>query len=416
MSFIMLAFVALLSFIALGEEPIGIEITSSGDTEIHDLNAGRSEPSPPSSPVIFRKSPKPPSPQIWVTFTNDSPDTIDLIWDDGGPNGIHQGTINPGTSTKIGTFEGHIFYFRYPNQSKREYICYMKNGKTQFIFKDAETRKQEATQLQQEKELFKKHYYERTGRKWEAFYPRNPPIHHMYAGDYIGQKHKITSNHSFYHCYPITDSIEDIEKCRDKNIMNFEWEVLSTSPRVIYLAQPFLSDFEIEHIKLLATPKLTESTVGHGSGAYASSVRTSKGCFIDRCETDVIDWIFRRIADVIQVEESFLWHMIGSENLQVLRYDKNQEFKAHSDYNVNREQMRYLSMIIYMNTLDEGQGGDTIFPLANLSVVPKKGHVVAFYSILEDGNADYMSLHGSTPLKYGVKWSVPVWVWDPSQS
>eukprot|EP01084_Bolivina_argentea_P186766 321834_1 len=416
MSFIMLAFVALLSFIALGEEPIGIEITSSGDTEIHDLNAGRSEPSPPSSQIIFRKAPKPPSPQIWVTFTNDSPDTIDLIWDDGGPNGIHQGTINPGTSTKIGTFEGHIFYFRYPNQSKREYICYMKNGKMEFTFKDAETRAQEAIQLEQEKIKFKKDYLEQTGRKWEAFYPRNPPIHHMYSGDFIGQKHQVTSNHSFYNCYPVTTNDEDIKKCRDDSIINFEWEVVSTSPRVLWLSPPFLSDYEIEHIKLIAGPKLAESTVGHGEGAYASSVRTSKGCFIDRCETDLIDWIFRRLADVTQIEESFLWHMVGSENLQVLKYNKTQEFKPHSDYNTNREQMRYQTFLMYLNTLEEDQGGATTFPLGNLTVVPKKGHVATFYSVLDDGNSDYMSLHASTPLKYGVKWSAPVWIWDPSQS
>eukprot|EP01083_Nonionella_stella_P152567 489246_1 len=414
--FILTAIIFARSFADEIDTPVEVEVTASGDIASH--NGGFSETGPPvDPPLVFRTVEKPPSTQFWVTFINKSPKTVELVWDDGGRKGRLQSTLEPEQSTRIGTFEGHIFFYRYPGEYRKEYVCYMKNGETLFEFKDEETRQREKQQFEEDKRVFKQEYLDRTGRKWEAHFPRNPPIHHMYPAEYVGQKHKITSNHSFYTCYPVTDSAEDVAKCRDdSNVLAFEWEVMSLSPRVIYLAQPFLSDWEIEHIQMVATPKLTDSTVGHGEGAYASRTRTSKGCFIDRCETDVIDWIFRRIADVTQIPEDFLWHMIGSENLQVLRYDKEQQFKPHNDYNNEREQMRYITFLMYLNTLEEDQGGATTFPLANLSVTPVKGHVVAFYSILEDGNSDYMSMHASTPIKYGTKWSCPVWIWDPAQS
>ncbi len=221
---------------------VKIEVTSSGNTEIEQGDAGWSETGPLSKPPItFRTVEKPASNEYWVSFINESPDTTELVWDDGGRDGILQATLRPHTSTSIGTYEGHVFYFRYPNTYKKEYIANMKNGKTSFTFKNEETRMKEAITLENEKKTFMENYLNRTGRRWEAYYPRYKPIHYMYAGDYVGQKHGITSNHAFYTCYPVTNNIEDVKKCRnDENVIAFEWEIVSTSPRVMWLSPPFL--------------------------------------------------------------------------------------------------------------------------------------------------------------------------------
>ena len=35
-----------------------------------------------------------------------------------------------------------------------------------------------------------------------------------------------------------------------------------------------------------------------------------------------------------------------------------------------------------------------------------------FYSLLEDGNADDLSLHAALPVKEGEKWLANFWIWD----
>ena len=109
--------------------------------------------------------------------------------------------------------------------------------------------------------------------------------------------------------------------------------------------------------------------------------------------------------------------MVGCEHMQVLHYEKNEEFRPHIDYSTDREQMRFMTFLMYLNDMpNDNAGGETTFPRVNLEVKPKKGHVVAFYSVTEDGNADPLTLHASTPIKEGIKWSAPIWIWDPNQS
>lgn len=62
-------------------------------------------------------------------------------------------------------------------------------------------------------------------------------------------------------------------------------------------------------------------------------------------------------------------------------------------------------------------GGETAFPKGNtvstnrtgqagtgFKVHPGKGNAVLFYSLLEDGNGDELSLHAALPVAIGEKW------------
>merc|ERR1711933_357548 len=109
-----------------------------------------------------------------------------------------------------------------------------------------------------------------------------------------------------------------------------------------------------------------------------------------RSMSDVLDWIFRRLADVVNVSESHLWDTIGSESVQVVHYDVGQEYKAHHDYRTNRLQTRFATFLIYLTDMESpNAGGET------LKVHPGKGRAAMFYSLMEDGNVDKLTLHAA---------------------
>ena len=51
-------------------------------------------------------------------------------------------------------------------------------------------------------------------------------------------------------------------------------------------------------------------------------------------------------------------------------------------------------------------GGRTAFPKLGVATTPVKGSMVFWYSILNDGSRDMMSLHGGCPTAYGIKWGM----------
>jgi len=251
---------------------------------------------------------------------------------------------------------------------------------------------------------------------WIAYYPRKPPILHMFKADYVGQKHSVTSKHGYYKCYPISTLPKDVKKCVDKSEIEYEWEILSTSPKIMKLVKnKFLNDFEIEHLISIAKPKLKRSVVGNGG--YEDLTRTSLNAWVNRSSSEIIDWIYRRIGDVALIDENHLWDTTGAESMQTVHYDVGQQYYAHHDWGSHREQTRFLTFLIYLtDQLNEHAGGETHFPHIDYKIHAGKGGVVAFYNILEDGNVDIKTLHAALPVLEGEKWLSNVWIWDPNYS
>ncbi len=117
----------------------------------------------------------------------------------------------------------------------------------------------------------------------------------------------------------------------------------------------FLSDFEVEHIKAVATPLLHRSVTG--AGGHENKARTSSNAWVKRSMSDVLDWIFRRLADVVHVDEAHLWDTIGSESVQVVHYAEGQEYKAHHDWRTNRLQTRFATFLIYLTDMASPDAG-----------------------------------------------------------
>ncbi len=85
---------------------------------------------------------------------------------------------------------------------------------------------------------------------------------------------------------------------------------------------------------------------------------------------------------------------------------------------------RTATVLLYLSDVEEG--GETVFfkPVAdkdvwdeanctgnaNLVVKPRKGAALLFHNLLPDGTVDEASLHGSCPVRKGVKWSATKWI------
>eukprot|EP00884_Botryococcus_braunii_P014162 jgi/Botrbrau1/22747/Bobra.0132s0080.1 len=202
-------------------------------------------------------------------------------------------------------------------------------------------------------------------------------------------------------------------------------EELSWKPRA-FLLKSFLSHEECDHLVSKASPKMMNSTVvdNETGKSIASTVRTSTGTFFGPHEDSVIQGIEERIAVATHFPEE------NGEGIQVLHYVNGQKYEPHHDffhdkYNARAETggQRVATVLMYLSTPEEG--GETIFPnagrkvtgpgwskcaLKGLAVKAKKGDALLFYSMDNDHELDFASLHGSCPTLKGEKWSATKWI------
>ncbi|XP_010266054.1 PREDICTED: probable prolyl 4-hydroxylase 3 [Nelumbo nucifera] len=207
-----------------------------------------------------------------------------------------------------------------------------------------------------------------------------------------------------------------------------QWtEVISWEPRA-FVYHNFLSKEECEYLINLAKPHMEKSTVVDSTTGKSkdSRVRTSSGTFLRRGQDAIIRNIEKRIADYtfIPVEHG--------EGLQILHYEVGQKYESHYDYfldefNTKNGGQRMATLLMYLSDVEEG--GETAFPNAKanfssvpwynelsecgkkgLSVKPKMGDALLFWSMRPDATLDPSSLHGGCPVIKGNKWSSTKWM------
>ncbi|GAV75500.1 2OG-FeII_Oxy domain-containing protein [Cephalotus follicularis] len=219
-----------------------------------------------------------------------------------------------------------------------------------------------------------------------------------------------------------------VEKAEGLGVRGEQWsEVVAWEPRA-FIYHNFLSKEECDYLINLATPHMVKSTVvdSETGRSIDSRVRTSSGMFLKRGQDKIIRAIEKRIADFtfIPVEHG--------EGLQVLHYEVGQKYEPHYDYfldefNTKNGGQRMATILMYLSDVEEG--GETVFPdtRANfsavpwwnelsecgrrgLSVKPKMGDALLFWSMNSDATLDPSSLHGSCPVIRGNKWSCTKWM------
>jgi len=138
-----------------------------------------------------------------------------------------------------------------------------------------------------------------------------------------------------------------------------------------------LKDKECQQLIESAAPRLRESRLVN---KVVSEIRTSRGMFFEERESPLIQRIERRISQLMNVP------IEHAEGLQVLHYGPGQEYKVHYDFfgqnSPAARNNRISTLVIYLNDVEEG--GETVFPLLDLAVKPKRGSAVYFEYFYRD--------------------------------
>lgn len=406
-------------------------------------------------------------------FVNMSPEPLRLYWDPGnGKAGSVIGSCDPFEACGTATFPSHQFYFSHadsPDEKVARFV--VEAGKSAYYYDPYDVPGDDRLTLRNLQSLsfddyqrYEKHarsrafgdaYKERTGREYLAMYARDKPMNFMWHADFIGQEHWATTRETHFVDLPpeeklgkitaygksriLADDVpRSLKEYRDteRTQMNMTLKVLSCAPRAFEIRN-FLSSVEVDHIIKLATGMdLKVSVTGDGpTKTDDRKVRTSRNSWVAREESPIVDAIYRRAADLVNIDEALMRYRgdgeysgLGTdrsiaESLQLVHYGVGQEYTAHHDFgyrtlNDPKQEARFLTLLLYLN---EGmKGGETSFPRwvnaetsDALMVTPEVGKAVLFYSQLPDGNLDDVSQHAAIPIEQGEKWLINLWVHDP---
>jgi prolyl 4-hydroxylase len=176
----------------------------------------------------------------------------------------------------------------------------------------------------------------------------------------------------------------------------------------------FLTEAECRHIIDLATPTMQRATVldPDTGERITHSARTSTVTFLPFQGDAVVSGIEQRLAQWLEMP------LENGEDLQVLHYGPGEEYIPHYDFfnpktpgrsrELARGGQRYITVLLYLNDVESG--GETIFPHIHLSIPPQKGMALVFFNTDADGEVDWQTWHGSSPVIRGEKWVATKWI------
>lgn len=189
---------------------------------------------------------------------------------------------------------------------------------------------------------------------------------------------------------------------------------LASKPRV-FLVKDIIAPHEAAAIMREAKPYLDRSRTGGGpkdQRGTVSEIRTSLGMFMTTPQQiALVRPVAERVASVVGIPSD------RYEAMQVLRYEAGQRYIPHPDYfegellksQQGRGGQRIATIVMYLNNVMSG--GETEFPMLNVTVKPSAGSGVLFWSMNEDGRMEPKALHSAHPPSTGEeKWVAIYWM------
>ena len=265
--------------------------------------------------------------------------------DSGRGNGHFTGSVNGWEATGTATFPTHKFFYGKTSDPNQALCSFVVKEETSVYFCDpysedhgepgraVSSEKRNLNELHGHDLLFyRKHqhnlefgkeYKDFTGGvEWLGMYGRNPPRHKIWSADFFGQEHQVTTVETQFIEQPPWDDLPSLSPAmreqRDdvplqqyrspEDTLNITLKAVSCAPRIFEMPN-FISHVEADHILMLAnrTHELHRSSTGDSKKpSDHDSTRTSTNTWIYRSETPIIDSIYRRVADVLQLDESLL--------------------------------------------------------------------------------------------------------------
>ena len=173
---------------------------------------------------------------------------------------------------------------------------------------------------------------------------------------------------------------------------------------MIQIFDDFLCADGCEEMIALAQNRFKESTMVVGGRIVTNTARTSTTCHLQRAETELVQLLESTVANIIKVPIEHI------EPLQIVRYDKGQEYRPHFDYFDQTDNQRVHTFLVYLNRLEDSDGGATYFPTYGARIQPRMGRCLYFRNMDENGNVNENTLHGGEKiLTDAVKYAINIW-------
>lgn len=175
----------------------------------------------------------------------------------------------------------------------------------------------------------------------------------------------------------------------------------------LFKISSFLAPSEcFECISMINSPNSPSSTrmIATPSKTFKHSVstRTSTSFFLPHAE---LPTLIEKAVALFQTKSSFF------EEPQLVRYEMNQEFTYHYDATPDRSNQRAATLLIYLNTMKEGEGGSTVFRDLDVSCRPVQGDALIFFPSQVTGKVDERTLHsGQKVLGDTEKFVAQLWI------
>jgi len=142
-----------------------------------------------------------------------------------------------------------------------------------------------------------------------------------------------------------------------------------------------------------------------------SAVLSSPQCFQD----PVTQRLRSRVASMLDMPTDFV------EGLQLVRYHRGEQYGPHVDWGRAQDASLWLggqrtaTALIYLNTLPQGCGGETVFDDLGLKVSPSAGTAVLWPNVDANGVPQPLVQHRAMPVLCDeTKYAVNVWVREQS--
>jgi prolyl 4-hydroxylase len=180
---------------------------------------------------------------------------------------------------------------------------------------------------------------------------------------------------------------------------------MSDSP--VKILDNFLSHEQCQELINCYKDKVARSTIVDSStqAHKPDSSRTSSTYYIPDSD-QIIRGLKEKVADFLKININQI------EGIQFLRYLYGEKYSYHHDYLPgNPSNQRVHTIIVYLNDLLDGAGGETSFFHYKLKVKPKEGTGVWFRNMDNNGNLVKESLHSGEPIlqKNAIKYALNIW-------
>ena len=183
--------------------------------------------------------------------------------------------------------------------------------------------------------------------------------------------------------------------------------IFSTNP-IIYTLDDFIDKSILEDLLFTKSKfKKGETRINN-----LNNLRKSYVSSIDNCNSSK-EQIYKNIKNKLHFKLSKI------EDLQIQKYEENCFYKPHFDVdtsqiklnNINLDQQRRFSIIIYLN--EDYEGGETHFSNLNINIKPKSLRVLVFENCIRQTNfPNPLSLHEGKEVIKGTKLIINTWSYE----